>query len=294
MKVIRAEEMGMCFGVIDALQVTGAVRDPTQVTIYGELVHNPSVTRRLGEAGFRQSPEDHRSCVTRTPLVLITAHGVSNAERQRLKAADKEVIDTTCPLVRRLHDAALELQAEGRHVLLVGKRGHVEVRGIADDLDSYDVIGDASEVRRYASRRLGIVCQTTVPPEVVADVCARISLQNPLADARFIDTVCRPTKLRQRALLELVPRVDAVVVVGGRNSNNTRRLVQLCHERQTPVLHVERADELDPKWFGDVHAVGLTAGTSTLDETINEVHRALEQMATNRQNGRSGEHESVA
>ncbi len=284
----------MCFGVIDALQVADAICDPTQVTIHGELVHNPTVTRRLGEAGFQRSPEDHRSSASRTPLVLITAHGVSNAERQRLKAADKEVIDTTCPLVRRAHEAALELQAEGRHVLLVGKPGHVEVRGIVDDLESYDVIGDANEVRRYENRRLGIVCQTTVPPKVVADVCARISLQNPVADARFIDTVCQPTKLRQRALLDLVPRVNAVVVVGGRNSNNTRRLVQLCHEHRTPALHVESSDDLDPEWFVDVDTVGLTAGTSTLDETINEVHRALEQIVTNRRHGRSGERASVA
>ena len=282
MKVIRAEEMGMCFGVRDALHVTGAVRDPSQVTIHGELVHNPRVTRRLDEAGFQQSSEDHRSATARTPLVLITAHGVSNAERQRLKSAHKALIDTTCPLVRRVHEAALELQAEGRHVLLIGTRGHVEVRGIVDDLDRYDVIGDANEVRCYESRRLGIVCQTTMPPELVAAVCTRIQRRNPLADIRLIDTVCQPTKLRQRALLDLVHRVNAVVVVGGRNSNNTRRLVQFCHEHRTPARHVESADELDPAWFEDVHTVGLTAGTSTLDETIDEVHRALDQMATHR------------
>ena len=278
MDIIRADEMGMCFGVRDALQATEAVRNPAEVTIHGELVHNPRVARRLDAAGFRQAPEDGRSVAAGTPVVLITAHGVSTAERQRLAAAGKALIDTTCPLVRRAHDAAQALQAEGRHVLLIGKAGHVEVRGIVEDLDSSDVIGSVDDVARYASSRLGVVCQTTTPPDLVTAVSARVRELNPQADIRTIDTVCRPTRLRQTALVDLVDRVDAVVVVGGRNSNNTRWLVNVCHEHRRPAFHVESADDLDPAWFDHVRTVGLTAGTSTLDETIDEVQRALERI----------------
>jgi 4-hydroxy-3-methylbut-2-enyl diphosphate reductase len=238
MNVIRAEEMGMCFGVRDALGATESVADPSLVTIHGELVHNPRVVRQLEEAGFRQSHENSRDAAVGTPLVLITAHGVSNAERQRLAAANKTLIDTTCPLVRRAHDAAQALGAEGRHVLLVGKAGHVEVQGIIEDLGSYDVIGTPEEVGCYESRRLGIVSQTTVPPDVFAHVCARVRDRNPLADVRVMDTVCRPTKLRQLSVLDLAGRVDAVVVVGGRTSNNTRWLVSVCCENGTPAFHV--------------------------------------------------------
>ncbi len=276
MKIIRAEEMGMCFGVRDALRATQTVPDPTQVTIHGELVHNPLVARKLGGAGFHQSSEDTRNPAVGTPVVLITAHGVSQAERQRLTAANKALIDTTCPLVRRAHDAAQQLRTEGRHVLVIGKAGHVEVRGIVEDLDSYDVIGEVGDVTSYGSRRLGIVCQTTMPPDVVADISTCVRRRNPLADVRVIDTVCQPTRLRQQALLDLVRRVNVVVIVGGRNSNNTRWLVHVCHEHRTPAFHVESADDLDPDWFAGVRAVGLSAGTSTLDETIDEVHRALE------------------
>ena len=288
MNVIRAEEMGMCFGVRDALGATRSVGDPTLVTIHGELVHNPSVARQLEEAGFRQSGEDSRDAAVGTPLVLITAHGVSNAERQRLAAANKALIDTTCPLVRRAHDAAQALQSEGRHVLVVGKAGHVEVRGVVEDLDSYDVIETPDEVGCYESRRIGIVCQTTMPPDVFREVSARVRRRNPLADVRVIDTICRPTKLRQLSVLDLVRRVDAVVVVGGRNSNNTRWLVKVCREHGTPALHVESAEDLDPAWFADVRTVGLTAGTSTLDETIDEVHRALEYIDSSRGAGARG------
>lgn len=282
MKVIQAEVMGMCFGVRDALQAAHAVRDPTRVTIHGELVHNPEVTRRLAEAGFRQEPEDGRGVASRTPLVLITAHGISDRERGRLEAEGKALIDATCPLVRRVHEAARRLEDEGRHVLLIGKPGHVEVRGVVEDLRQCDVIGNADEVRRYQARRLGIVCQTTMPPDVVEEVCGRIRRLNPTADVRLIDTVCLPTRLRQLAMLDLVRRVEAVVVVGGRHSNNTRRLVELCRQHETPAHHVESASDLEPGWFDGLASVGLTAGTSTLDETIDEVRRALERIGDSR------------
>ena len=278
MKVLRAAELGMCFGVRDALGITETLPDPTRVTIHGELVHNPEVGARLASRGFQQTAENNRTLVPLTPLVLVTAHGISNAERVRLLAADKQLIDTTCPLVRRVHEAAMELQSEGRHILLSGKRGHVEVQGIVEDLASFDVIGSVDEVRDFGQERLGVVCQTTVAPDVADGIIARIEQLNPHADIRIIETICQPTKLRQRALLDLIPFVDAVVVVGGRDSNNTRQLVRLCTERSTPVLHIERADELNPGWFARFGTVGLTAGTSTLDSTIDEVYRALTQI----------------
>jgi 4-hydroxy-3-methylbut-2-enyl diphosphate reductase len=206
---------------------------------------------------------------------LITAHGVSDRERERLKSAGKQIVDTTCPLVTRVHLAARSLEREGYHVLVIGRRGHVEVDGITEDLDQFDVIESADEVRSYPSTRLGIVCQTTAAVERVLSIRAAIAAQNPDAEIKFIDTVCLPTKEHQRALERLLDRVDAVVVVGGRNSNNTRELVARCRERGKAVIHVQSAADLDPAWFRDFATVGLTAGTSTLAETIDEVDRAL-------------------
>lgn len=287
MKVIRAAEMGMCFGVRDALRTTEMVSDPRQVTIHGELVHNAEVSAGLAARGFRQAAETRRSALPLTPLVLITAHGISDAERRRLQAGDKQLIDTTCPLVKRVHEAAQELAADKRHVLVIGKQGHVEVQGIVEDLRSCDVIGAAGEVRCYGQPRLGVVCQTTVAPDDAAEICEQIARLNPRADIRIADTICQPTRLRQRALVDLLARVDAVVVVGGRNSNNTRQLVRLCRTQAMRVLHVERADELDSDWFSGVETVGLTAGTSTLDGTIDAVEAALERMDAGGDNFRS-------
>ncbi|MDB4474925.1 4-hydroxy-3-methylbut-2-enyl diphosphate reductase [bacterium] len=278
MKIIRATEMGMCFGVRDALQIVNEVPNPTQVTIHGELVHNPRVIHQLGVAGFVQASEVNRDEAAETPVVLITAHGVSDKERSRLNSSGKQLIDTTCPLVRRAHDAAMKLAAEGRHVLLIGKPGHVEVQGIVEDLDRYDVVPNVDAVKRYDSKRIGIVCQTTMPSHLLDQIRSEIAAQNSEADIRFVDTVCHPTKRRQAAMQDLVQQVDAVVVVGGRNSNNTRRLAELCQEHNVPAVHITCAEELDAVWFDGFEIIGLTAGTSTLDSTIDAVHDRLEQL----------------
>jgi 4-hydroxy-3-methylbut-2-en-1-yl diphosphate reductase len=277
-RVIRAEVLGMCFGVRDALAAIEAIDDPASITIHGQLVHNAVVLDRLAARGFAMADEADRRALPETPVVLITAHGVSDAERRRLEAGGKRLIDTTCPLVTRVHRAAQELQEGGYHVLVIGRRGHVEVRGIVEDLESFDVIQTVEEVGTYPYPRLGIVCQTTQPARAVEAIRRAVAERNPGAEVRFVDTVCRPTKEHQQALERLLAQVEAMVVVGGRNSNNTRELLGLCSERGVPAVHVQGASELDSSWFSGREVVGLTAGTSTLDATIEEVHRLLLRM----------------
>ena len=278
MNVIRAEVMGMCFGVRDALKVIGSVATPAEVTIHGELVHNEEVQSGLAAVGFALAGESDRTALPATPAVLITAHGVSDRERSRLAAAGKRLIDTTCPLVTRAHQAAQRLQADGFFVLVIGRRGHVEVRGIVEDLHDHEVVESVAEVATYPAPRIGIVCQTTAPSHLVNRVREAVVARNPGSEVRFVDTVCLPTKDHQRSLERLIDRVEAVVVVGGRNSNNTKELVALCGRRGKPAVHVQSAGDLDPSWFRGRETVGLTAGTSTPDSTIDEVHQALLQL----------------
>lgn len=278
MRVIKAAEMGMCFGVRDALGILDSVPDPEGTTIHGELVHNQVVLDQLRSRGFPMLSEADRGEIPSTPTVLVTAHGISDNERRRLEAAGKGLVDTTCPLVLRAHRAAQGLRNLGYHVLVIGKRGHVEVQGIIGDLDSFDVIEDVTDVRTYAFDRLGVICQTTATERHVQRVRAAIDRANPKAEIRFVDTVCRPTKLRQRSLERLLSQVDAMVIVGGRNSNNTKELVARCRERGIPTLHIQQASELEASWFEGRETIGLSAGTSTLDATIDEVHRALAQL----------------
>jgi 4-hydroxy-3-methylbut-2-enyl diphosphate reductase len=275
MRVLRANALGFCFGVRDALAVARQLDERDNVTVYGELVHNPVVNQELTALGHHVVPETGRHELPATEQVLITAHGISERRRDWLESAGKRLIDVTCPLVRRVHAAARKLAADGYFVVVIGRPGHVEVQGIVEDLEQFAIVQAPGEATHFPSNRIGIVCQSTTPPRTAQLVHRSIVRRNPHAEIRFVDTVCQPTRDRQQAVIELLARVPAVVIVGGRNSNNTRELVALARERGVPAFHVEGADELKPEWFVGLEVVGLTAGTSTLDATIDEVERAL-------------------
>jgi 4-hydroxy-3-methylbut-2-enyl diphosphate reductase len=265
----------MCFGVRDALELVRQFDRPKQATIHGELVHNEQISNDLAARGFQQTPEAGRRALPLTPTVVITAHGVSDRERQRLLDAGKELIDTTCPLVRRVHLATRELERQGYFVLVIGRPGHVEVEGIVGDLANCEVVPNEAAARRYEAPRLGIVCQTTTTPTEAERVRRAIERANYGKEVRFVDTVCQPTRDRQTAIAELLEQVEAVVVVGGRHSNNTRQLVSYATARGVPAVHVQTAADLDRDWLAQFRIVGLTAGTSTPEDTIDEVYRAL-------------------
>jgi 4-hydroxy-3-methylbut-2-enyl diphosphate reductase len=288
MKVLRADAMGLCFGVRDALAIAANRPDPSNTTIHGELVHNETVLVQLRSRGFQMTAEGDRDSLPATEEVLVTAHGISARERQRLESAGKRLIDTTCPLVQRVHRAAQALQADGYHVLVIGRRSHAEVLGIVEDLDAYDVLESPQDAVEYPHAKLGLVCQTTTPPALAQEILAAVRARNPSAKILFADTICQPTRERQQSLDRLLHKVDAMIVVGGKNSNNTRQLVERCRAANVPVWHVQDATGLDSHCLHNVQVVGLTAGTSTLDETIDAVYAALHRLpagvpATSRQ-----------
>ena len=275
MNVLPADPMGVCFGVRRALAVAEQIDSPETVTIHGELVHNETVRAGLESRGFRITGERDRGQLPRTSTVMITAHGISDCRRRSLQAAGKRLIDTTCPLVRRVHRTSQELHADGYHVLVIGRRDHVEVQGVVEDLSSFDVVSEVRDVLTYPHDRLGIICQTTVPPHEAEEILLAIRLRNLRAEIRFENTICRATRDRQRAVGRLLPKVDVMVVVGGRNSNNTRELAALCRRQGVTTYHIQSAEDIDPEWFHDCRTVGLSAGTSTVHRAIEEVHDAL-------------------
>lgn len=276
MKVIRAEFMGLCFGVRDALAIARQTNDPASVSIYGELVHNPTIQGELTSSGFRVVGEQERDSVQLTDRVMITAHGISQKRLSILQSHSREIIDTTCPLVRRVHDAAQTLEGENRMVILIGRRNHVEVQGIVEDLNRCIVIESPDQVVHWNEHRLGVVAQSTTTPDLAERCLSRLVELNPQADVRYVDTICRPTRQRQQALEALCKQVPLVVVVGGSHSNNTRQLAQRCVELGCKSIQVESAKDLNMDWFAGMDAVGLTAGTSTPDTTIEEVAQYLE------------------
>lgn len=287
MKIIRAEFMGLCFGVRDALTIARETDAPESVTIYGELVHNPTIQGELASRGFRVVGEQHRDSTELTDRVMVTAHGISQKRLAVLSSHATEIIDTTCPLVRRVHEATQTLERENRLVILIGRRNHVEVQGIVEDLRRSIVVESPDEVIDWKEPALGIVSQSTTTPELAQRCLARILELNTQADVRYMDTICRPTRQRQQALEALCRSVSLVIVVGGKHSNNTRQLAERCTELGCRAVQVESAKELKEEWFTGLATVGLTAGTSTPDSTIEEVASRLASIPERKENADS-------
>ena len=282
MKILRASHLGMCFGVRDAIALAQASPEP--LTILGELVHNETVLNRLRARGIKV--ERHLDRV-QTDTVMITAHGASERAIEKIRGRGMQVVEATCPLVHFAHRAVRKLVEEGFHPVVIGKRDHVEVRGVTEDLAKYDVVLTEEDVAALAERpRFGIVAQTTQPMDRVRMLVALIRSRFPRSEVRFTDTVCQPTKQRQTAALALALELDVVVVIGGANSNNTRELVTACARFCPHVHHVQKAADLRAEWFENAGTVGITAGTSTPDDTIDEVEHWLNELA--------GRHEVVA
>jgi 4-hydroxy-3-methylbut-2-en-1-yl diphosphate reductase len=275
MKVIVAEYFGICFGVRDAVAQAHALAREGPLTILGELVHNPIVREQLRAQGV----QEQSSVDAATRRVMITAHGTSDNQRETLNKRGLEVADGTCPLVRYAHDQLKRLVRAGCFPVVIGLADHVEVRGLVGDFADACVINEVADIRKLPPRRrYGIVSQTTQPIDRVRALVAEIARAHPNAKIRFADTVCKPTKDRQLALKKLIAAVEVIVVVGGRQSNNTRQLVETCRAAGKRSLHIERPAELQPEWFRGVAVVGLTGGTSTLPETVEAVRRWLEEF----------------
>ncbi|MBP9901650.1 MAG: 4-hydroxy-3-methylbut-2-enyl diphosphate reductase [Verrucomicrobiota bacterium] len=278
MKIIRAEHLGMCFGVRDAiaLAVDAARHEP--LTVLGDLVHNETVLTELRAQGirFQRRPEE-----VATRNVMVTAHGASDHARNQARTRGLNVIEATCPLVHLAHRALAKLVMEGFHPVIIGKRDHVEVRGLTEDLIAFEVVLSAEAVTKLSERpRFGVVAQTTQPIERVRELVQLVRERFPASEVRFVDTVCQPTKQRQNAAVELAQQCDVVIVIGGAHSNNTHELVATSHRYCARVHHVQTAEDVLAEWFVRTQTVGITAGTSTPDSIIDEVERHLVALAT--------------
>src|SRR6476619_2925296 len=194
MKIIRAQSLGMCFGVRDAIALAFEHAEAAPLTILGDLVHNTTVLADLRAKGIAFA---HDAAQVKTQTVMVTAHGASERSLAKTRALGLDVVEATCPLVHVAHRAVRALVRDGYHPIIIGQRAHVEVRGMTEDLDAFDVVLEERDVLTLAPRpRLGVAAQTTQPIDRVRRLLACIQRRFAGSDVRFIDTVCRPTKQR--------------------------------------------------------------------------------------------------
>ena len=241
-------------------------------------MHNPVVQKRL--TGLGVNARSLSDVDAPTKRVLITPHGAAQQDLRRWSENGYIVLDATCPLVRRTHQQLARLVSEGVHPVIIGDRHHVEVLGLAGDCPEATIVNSEDEVELLPpAERYGIVSQTTQQIDRVRQIVEKVRSTFPNSDVHFVDTVCQPTKSRQSALTKLFQGVEAMVVIGGRNSHNTRQLVEASRKQGLPTLHVETVDDLTPDWFDDFETVGITAGASTPPDVIDAVRTRLESLS---------------
>jgi 4-hydroxy-3-methylbut-2-enyl diphosphate reductase len=276
--VIRISECaGFCWGVERALEVTLQAADeaPSPVNTLGPLIHNPSVVADLKTRGVGVISDPAEASAG---TVILRSHGVPKRMKEELSASDLTIVDATCPFVTSAQEKAARLKEEGYLVIILGEREHPEVLGLRSYAgeDSLVVESPADLPAKLPSKRIGVVVQTTQSQERLSELVSHLA---PHARELLVhNTICSATEQRQTAAIAMASEVDAVIVVGGRDSGNTRRLAELCRAQQPRTYHVESAAEIDPAWLRGARVVGITAGASTPPEQIEAVAETVREI----------------
>lgn len=278
-----AKAMGSCFGVNDAVDMALEHPEASDLTILGQLVHNPQTVGRLKEKNIQLVDSIDDIDKINTKNVMITAHGAADQIKEKVKEKGFELFDATCPLVQRVHKTIKKMVTDGFFPIVIGEEKHVEVKGIVGDLDEYLVITDAKDIDKLPiekRKKLGIVSQTTQNAVKVGQVADAVNERDDVEQVKFMNTVCKPTRERQEAVEFLSDHVDIMIVVGGKNSSNTHKLKLVCEGKGIDAYHVESGKELEKKWFENKKHVGITAGTSTPDFVIDEVYNSINEITS--------------
>ncbi|MFH1689499.1 MAG: 4-hydroxy-3-methylbut-2-enyl diphosphate reductase [Candidatus Eisenbacteria bacterium] len=277
MKAIVAEGAGFCFGVKRALKMAfEAARegDGTVVTL-GAIIHNPQVVAKLEEEGLRVVRDlDEIEGGT----LVVRSHGLPRSVLAKAEAKGMTIVDATCPFVKQAQERAAQLEREGHAVVVVGEEDHPEVLSITGSLKGRATVvdGTAELPELPRAKRYGVVCQTTQPQEHLSAVVQDLLSQT--REIKVFNTICEATFDRQESALEVARRVDVMLVVGGRNSANTRRLWELCRDAGCDAYHIETANELEPGWFEGKKEAGITGGASTPQWIVDDVVAAVERI----------------
>jgi len=275
MEVLVAKTSGFCFGVKKAIDMAYKAVEGSSGPIYtlGPIIHSPQVVAELEKTGI-YAKRDIGEIDEGT--IIIRSHGVTSGEMREAEKKGLRIIDATCPFVKRAHDYVRLLSREGYFIVVVGEKEHPEVKAILSyggkDMMVAGSVEDIKDMPR--KKRVGIVAQTTQTLEnlqAIVGLCLKRA-----GELKVFNTICNATTVRQEESRKLAGMVDCMLVVGGRNSANTRRLADMCRTIQPNTYHIEVAGEMDTNWFKGAKKVGITAGASTPEWIIEEVVKAVD------------------
>jgi 4-hydroxy-3-methylbut-2-en-1-yl diphosphate reductase len=266
-KVVTAKRAGFCFGVKRAVDMAfAAAKESESVYTLGPIIHNPQVIEKLIVEGVR--PVDSINS-RKIKTLIVRTHGVPREISEALDRKKYYVIDATCPFVKKAQNYARLLREEDYQVVIIGDKEHPEVKGLMSYAGPDAIVVNKYDPRPRLKRRVGVVVQTTQPVSVLKEFVG--DTVDHVKELKVFNTICNSTALRLKETKAIAEKVDAIIVVGGKNSANTTQLANFCISMSVPTYHIETATEIKEKWFADVEKVGITAGASTPDWIIEEV-----------------------
>lgn len=269
--IIVADDQGFCWGVRRALDI---VEQYDQVYIFGDLIHNKQVVQQLEERGKRII---HEVTGQESNPVVITAHGTTVENLERFNQLNLDIVDTTCPLVSKIYKVGESLERQGYHIVIIGDKNHVEVKGIASRMHQPVILKNEAELdSARLPDKVGIICQSTFSEEKFDHLAAQIEIR--VQEAKVRNTTCSPTKKRQEAAARLAQQVDVMIVVGGFHSSNTKKLAEIT-STYVESHHIETAEQLHKEWFENKFEIGITSGASTSDWIVEEICRRIKDFA---------------
>lgn len=279
MKIIVAKKAGFCFGVKRAIDITFDLAKGTKKGIftYGPLIHNPQVVEELKQKGISTTDDLHSKNIK---TLIIRTHGVSPEVYTETSKMGYNLIDATCPFVKKAQNFTKKLRDEGYQVLIIGDKHHPEVQGLIGFAGSNVIVADKIEGLKNIKKKVGIIVQTTQSFDTLKEIVLEV-----IATAREVkiyNTICDSTVQRMKETKEIAKKVDLMIIVGGKNSANTNQLVKLSKEACAKVYHLETAEELEKKWLRKVERIGISGGASTPQWIINDVIKKIKEISGGR------------
>ena len=284
MKINVASSSGFCFGVRRAITIAlNAAGKGQEVVMLKDIVHNETVVRQLRKAGIKKISSLRAS---HDKALLISAHGTSQRCIKQAQTLGYSVIDATCPMVREIHAIACSMEKKGYRIIIIGDKKHDEVQGIVGDLSGKPIVIDTpshipvARIRPLA--RACVVVQSTQDYETVTKVMPIFNRH--IRDLKFFNTVCKPTRIKQEDIKKLPLQNDVMIIIGSRNSANTKRLYEIARSKNDRTYWINSPREIRASWFKNARQTGLTAGASTPESTIEDIVRRIHAVTRKKTN----------
>lgn len=277
-KILTAKRAGFCFGVKRAIDISFdmARQMPTGVYTLGPIIHNPQVIEKLKTEGIFPLDDVNDIRSKEIKALIIRTHGIPHQLYDKISSQSFRLIDATCPFVKNAQNYARLLKKNGYQVVILGDGNHPEVKGIMSYAGDDAVVVDENTQLLGLKVKVGIVVQTTQPVEALKKVLSNIIEH--VKEVKVYNTICNSTALRLKETADMAGKVDAMIVVGGKNSANTTQLAHLCSSLSVRTYHIETEEELKKEWFENTHKVGLTAGASTPEWIIKKIEKRIRDI----------------